>query len=242
MSDFPNGVDPARSASARSAPDGPARGGTTADESAPLGPLTGESASIRSAKAKLRAELLLRRRALPPAARAAAAARVRAALLDLVTRLTPRCVAAYVPIGSEPGGPELPDALAEAIGPDGRLLLPVLRPDLDLDWARHMAGAPLRAGDRGLREPAGTRLGVTAITEASVVVVPALAVDRRGVRLGRGGGSYDRALARVRPEAFTVALLHDGEVRDRVPAEPHDRRVRAVITPEGLLQLPAPTL
>ncbi|PZM89167.1 MAG: 5-formyltetrahydrofolate cyclo-ligase, partial [Actinobacteria bacterium] len=113
---------------------------------------------------------------------------------------------------------------------------------LDLDWARHVAGAPLRAGDRGLREPAGTRLGVTAITEASVVVVPALAVDRRGVRLGRGGGSYDRALARVRPEAFTVALLHDGEVRDRVPAEPHDRRVRAVITPEGLLQLPAPTL
>ncbi|PSK58900.1 5-formyltetrahydrofolate cyclo-ligase [Micromonospora sp. MH33] len=68
---------------------------------------------------------------------------------------------------------------------------------------------------------------------ADLVVVPALAVDRRGYRLGRGGGSYDRALARVPATVPTVALLHDGELVEVVPAQPHDRPVRFVITPGG---------
>jgi 5-formyltetrahydrofolate cyclo-ligase len=73
-----------------------------------------------------------------------------------------------------------------------------------------------------------------------MVVVPAVAVDARGARLGRGGGSYDRALARIAPETLVVALLHDGEVVDELPDEPHDRRVDAVITPgDGLVMLPA---
>jgi 5-formyltetrahydrofolate cyclo-ligase len=73
-----------------------------------------------------------------------------------------------------------------------------------------------------------------------MVVVPAVAVDARGVRLGRGGGSYDRALARVAPDTLVVALLHDGEVVEELPYEPHDRRVDAVITPSGgLVMLPA---
>ena len=55
--------------------------------------------------------------------------------------------------------------------------------------------------------------------------------------MGRGGGSYDRVLARV-GLADSVALLHDGELLPRVPAEPHDRRVHAVITPaEGLSEI-----
>jgi 5-formyltetrahydrofolate cyclo-ligase len=65
------------------------------------------------------------------------------------------------------------------------------------------------------------------------VVVPALAVDRRGVRLGRGGGSYDRALARLAAGATAVALLHDGELLDALPAEAHDRAVTAAVTPSG---------
>lgn len=85
---------------------------------------------VRSAKAELRAELLRRRRALSAAARAAADEGLRAALLELVGRLAPRCVAAYAPIGSEPGGSDLPDVLARAVSPYGRLVLPVLRSDL----------------------------------------------------------------------------------------------------------------
>ena len=68
---------------------------------------------------------------------------------------------------------------------------------------------------------------------ADVVVVPALAVDRGGVRLGRGGGYYDRALRHVRPDARLVALVFDDELVDALPVEPHDRRVTAVVTPSG---------
>jgi 5-formyltetrahydrofolate cyclo-ligase len=139
-------------------------------------------------------------------------------------------VTAYVPMAGEPGGPDLPAVLAAALPPAVDLLLPVLLPDLDLDWARY--DGTLRPAGRGLAEPAGARRGPAAVRGAALLVVPALAVDRRGARLGRGGGSYDRALARVSPRAFVVALLHDGELIDGdLPAAPHDRPVTAVITP-----------
>jgi 5-formyltetrahydrofolate cyclo-ligase len=147
-------------------------------------------------------------------------------------------VAAYVPVGSEPGGPDLPEMLAAELSPAGRLLLPVLLDDGDLDWALYEGPLRLRPGPRGLREPAGPRLGLGAISEAVMVIVPALAVDTAGMRLGRGGGSYDRALARA-GAAFTVALLHDGELVDTVPAEKHDQRVHAAITPRGGVTLSA---
>jgi 5-formyltetrahydrofolate cyclo-ligase len=151
----------------------------------------------------------------------------------------PIVVAAYVPVGREPGGPDLLEALADALPARSRLLLPVLLDDGDLDWAAYEGPASLRQGPRGLREPAGPRLGVDAIREAVLVLVPALAVDRAGLRLGRGGGSYDRALARV-TAALTVALLHDGEIVDSVPAEDHDRPVHATVTPRGGVTLSAP--
>jgi 5-formyltetrahydrofolate cyclo-ligase len=184
-----------------------------------------------SDKADARRHLLAARRALSAPVLARAAAGVREAAAHLVRRLNPAVVAAYVPIGTEPGGADLPAALAAALPPGGRLLLPLLRADLDLDWVEWARGDPLRPAGRGLREPAGPGLGTSAVGVADVVFVPAVAVDRRGRRLGRGGGSYDRALARVSPGAVTVALLHDGELLAEVPAEPHDRPVRAAITP-----------
>ncbi|MEU8296540.1 5-formyltetrahydrofolate cyclo-ligase [Micromonospora sp. NPDC048909] len=188
------------------------------------------------AKRDMRIELLAHRRELTVADRAAAAGRVQAELVALVRRLRPARMTAYVPVGSEPGGSELPEALRAALPPGGELLLPVLRPDLDLDWARYAGPGSLAAAGRGMRQPTGLRLGVSAITGAELVVVPALAVDRRGLRLGRGGGSYDRALARVPAATLTVVPLHDGELVPAVPAEPHDRPVRAVVTPAGGLR------
>jgi 5-formyltetrahydrofolate cyclo-ligase len=155
---------------------------------------------------------------------------VRATLATLATGLD--TVAAYVPLPAEPGGPELPEALAAVCA---RLLLPVVRPDLDLDWAEY-DGRLVRASF-GLREPPGPRLGPAAIASASLVIVPALAVDRRGVRLGRGGGSYDRALARVPSGTLIVAALYEDELVDALPADPHDVRVGAVVTPSGLTRL-----
>ncbi|MDG4793541.1 5-formyltetrahydrofolate cyclo-ligase [Micromonospora sp. WMMD1082] len=193
------------------------------------------------AKRAARVELLARRRARPEAERATAAARIQAELTALVRRLRPHRVAAYAPVGGEPGGPDLPATLADALPSGGKLLLPVLRDDLDLDWAVWAGPQAMVAAGRGIREPATPGLGVTAIATAELVVVPALAVDRQGVRLGRGGGSYDRALARVPQTVLTVVPLHDGELLDVLPAEPHDRTVRAVITPTGGLH-PLPAL
>jgi 5-formyltetrahydrofolate cyclo-ligase len=195
-----------------------------------------------AAKAAVRGEVLAARRALTAAQRADNAARVQAALREwipgpLATGPGSPVVTAYVPMGIEPGGADLPDVLRRVLPPRFRLLLPVLRDDLDLEWAvYHGTLAPAR---RGLREPGGPRLDVAAVADATLLVVPALAVDRRGVRLGRGGGSFDRALARAAPSARVVALLHDGELREiDLPAETHDRRVDAVITPaEGFVRI-----
>ncbi|MGC4839166.1 5-formyltetrahydrofolate cyclo-ligase [Micromonospora vinacea] len=190
-----------------------------------------EAEVTRMAKRDTRVDLLARRRSLPATTRAVAAGRVQAELVALVGRLRPNRMTAYVPVGSEPGGADLPEVLRAALPVDAELLLPVLLPDLDLDWAAYTGPDALIAAGRGIREPVGPRLGVTAVAHAELVVVPALAVDHNGRRLGRGGGSYDRALARVPEAALTVVPLHDGELVEALPAEPHDRRVRAVVTP-----------
>jgi 5-formyltetrahydrofolate cyclo-ligase len=193
----------------------------------------------RPLKTALRGRLLAARQSRTDAERHSAAAEIEKALQALVREIRPSTVAAYVPVGSEPGG-DLPSVLS----PFARVLLPALLPDGDLDWVTYRGD--LRPGPRGLLEPPGRRLGVDAITQAELVIVPALAVDRAGFRLGRGGGSYDRVLHRLAaagPEVpahplrparpMVAALLFDGELVESVPAEPHDRPVHAVITPSG---------
>jgi 5-formyltetrahydrofolate cyclo-ligase len=199
-----------------------------------------EAEKPRPSKVALRSRLLAARRTLTISAQCKAAASIQSVVLSWVRTHQPVTITAYVPIGSEPGGPDLPSALHGALPPGGRLLLPVLLNDGDLDWAAFEpigSPTPLTPGRLGLQEPTGPRLGVDAIRQASLVIVPALAVDPSGHRLGRGGGSYDRALARVSPRTLTVALLHDGELIDAVPAEPHDRHVAATITPRHGLVL-----
>ncbi len=152
-----------------------------------------------------------------------------------------RTVAAYVSVGKEPGTLALLDALhARGV----RVLLPVLLQDNDLDWGTYGGEASLtrvrHGGKMALLEPAGERLGPDAVIEADAVLLPGLAVDARGMRLGRGGGSYDRVLARLEhtgADPVLVVLLYDPEVIDRVPGEPHDRPVHAVVTPSGVRRL-----
>jgi len=142
-------------------------------------------------------------------------------------------VAAYVSVGREPGTGPL---LAGLVAAGKRVILPLLQPDNDLDWAVYRGPDSLLPARRGLLEPAGTALGPDAIGTADCVIVPGLAVDRSGLRMGRGGGSYDRALGRVPVGTFTCVVLHASEVRDEVPADPHDRQVTAVVTEVGLLR------
>lgn len=158
--------------------------------------------------------------------------------LELPELAHARTVAAYVSVGCEPGTLALLDALrARGV----HVLLPVLLPDNDLDWGAYAGADSLARIQHGrkmaLFEPAGERLGPDAVTAADVVLLPGLAVDARGMRLGRGGGSYDRVLARLEragAHPALVVLLYDSEVVERVPEEAHDRPVHAVVTPSGV--------
>jgi 5-formyltetrahydrofolate cyclo-ligase len=186
-----------------------------------------DAGAADEAKAALRATFLTRRRTRPQAARAAAAAAVSSALLRGLADV--RTFAAYVPEETEPGHGRVPAAYTQL---GARVLLPVVPAEgHELMWA--VDTGRLAAGRFGLLEPVGPRLGPTAVGAAQVVVVPALAVARDGVRLGRGGGFYDRALRHVRAGAAVVAVVFDDEFVDELPAEPHDRRVSAVVTPSG---------
>ncbi|MCH5673958.1 5-formyltetrahydrofolate cyclo-ligase [Streptomyces gilvus] len=167
-----------------------------------------------------------------------AAGALAARALELPELARARTVAAYVSVGSEPGTLALLDALcARGV----RVLLPALLPDNDLDWGAYSGEGSLarvqRGGKMALFEPTGERLGPDAVAGADVVLLPGLAVDARGMRLGRGGGSYDRVLARLEgagAHPALVVLLYDSEVVERVPAEAHDRPVHAVVTPSGV--------
>ncbi|MEV7543993.1 5-formyltetrahydrofolate cyclo-ligase [Streptomyces sp. NPDC089915] len=191
-------------------------------------------------KSALRRELLAARRALSPESRRAAADALAGSALALPELAGARTVAAYVSVGAEPGTRELLDALRDA---GKRVLLPLLLADNDLDWAAYEGPGSLaeaaHPGKMRLLEPSGPPLGPQAVTGADAVLLPGLAVDRRGMRLGRGGGSYDRVLARLEragAHPALVVLLYDDEVVARVPEEPHDHPVQAVATPSGVLR------
>ena len=192
-------------------------------------PASGDGrAGVAAAKAALRASVNDARRRLSAEQRAAAGRLIRDHVLSLPQAEMAGTVAAYFSFGTEP------DTHSLIFGMWKRgtyVILPRLRPDGDLDWASYEGPDSLVPGPRGAPEPSEPSRGVDAISRAALVLVPALAVDRRGLRLGRGGGSYDRALARVGPRVPVIAPLYDGELVDQVPAEPHDRTVSAVALP-----------
>jgi 5-formyltetrahydrofolate cyclo-ligase len=189
-------------------------------------------------KSRLRKELLAARASMSVADRRAAGRALRDTLLNLPELGMSGTVAAYLSVGAEPETTGLVYALWKR---GTYVLLPVLLPDMDLDWASYEGPDSLRSGSSspyGLLEPAEPPRGRDAIRSADLVIVPALAADRLGNRLGRGGGCYDRALARVAPSVPTIALLYDNELLDEVPAGAFDQRVRSVAQPgRGITRL-----
>ncbi len=194
-----------------------------------------EDDELRSRKVALRRQLLTERAHMAAPERSAAGRAIRDAVLSLPETQMAGTVAAYVSVGTEPDTRGLVYALWKR---GAYVLLPLLLGDNDLDWASYEGPDSLAAAPRGLLEPTEPPRGPEAVTSADLVIVPALAVDRGGRRLGRGGGSYDRALARVGAAVPTVALIYDGELLDEVPAGPRDQRVRMVARPgEGITRL-----
>ncbi len=192
---------------------------------------------VQAEKAGLRSRLLEARSRLSGDERALAGRGIRDALLSLAELQMAGTAAVYYSVGTEPDTRGLVYGLWKR---GTYVLLPVLRADGDLDWASYEGPDSLVPGPRGLLEPGEPPRGVQAVARADAVLVPALAVDRSGNRLGRGGGSYDRALARVGPLIPVIALVYDDELVDRLPADSHDVPVRAVARPaHGITALPA---
>ncbi|MEU9607747.1 5-formyltetrahydrofolate cyclo-ligase [Streptomyces sp. NPDC048057] len=189
---------------------------------------------LAAAKRSVRRDLLDARAALSPDDVRQAAEAITRHALSLPELTGARTLAAYVSVGREPGTRALLDALrARGV----RVLLPVLLADDDLDWGVYEGAEQLVRAGRGLLEPAGPRLGPDAVREADAVLLPGLAVDARGMRLGRGGGSYDRVLARLATSAAVpplIVLLYANEVVAHLPEEAHDHPVHAVVTPDGV--------
>ena len=188
-------------------------------------------------KAALRERLLAARRSVSDDVRAAEAR----ALADHVNALVNNrgTVCAYVPVGGEPGSVQMLDVLLRQAD---RVLLPVARTIADdsataLQWGEYRPGQ-LAAARFGLLEPAEPWLPPTALAEARIVLVPALAVDRTGARLGRGRGFYDRTLVLRDPHARLIAVIRDEELLDELPHEPHDVPMTHALTPgRGLVEL-----
>jgi len=183
---------------------------------------------LAAGKAALRRRLVAARAEMSGAVREAAGKLIRDHVLSLPQVAAAGTIAAYYSAGTEPATHSLVYALWKR---GSYVVLPLLLPDGDLDWASYEGPESLVPGPRGLLQPGEPSRGTGTVARADVVLVPAVAVDRSGYRLGRGGGSYDRALARVGEQVPVIALLYDSELVDAVPVAPHDQRVRAVARP-----------
>ena len=181
-------------------------------------------------KSDLRRLVLARRATVPASVRADRDRAILGHLAGIVTAGSVVC--AYVPDDDEAGGPGLLDALSRA---GARVLLPVSPSVGPLGWAEYTGPADLVPGRFGIPVPSAEPGGPELIADADLVLVPAVAVDRAGQRLGRGGGYYDRSLAYAGPRTRLIALMDAENVLDRVPVEEHDRAVDGVITEEGVL-------
>jgi 5-formyltetrahydrofolate cyclo-ligase len=194
---------------------------------------------VAAAKQTMRRRILDARAALPPDRVAADANRLAEQVLALAELADAKTVAAYYGIDSEPGTRPLLEALLDS---GRRLLLPVVTPDLELDWGVVTGLDALTTARMGLQEPTGPHLGAEAIGEADIVLCPGLAVDVRGARLGRGAGCYDGALQHVDGATPRAILVYDHEVVESVPADRTDQPVTLAVTPTRVLRFGRPPI
>ncbi|HEY4151905.1 MAG TPA: 5-formyltetrahydrofolate cyclo-ligase, partial [Pseudolysinimonas sp.] len=115
-----------------------------------------------------------------------------------------------------------------------RVLIPVSRADGLLDWASY-DGEAEDIDVLGMPTPTGELLGPIAINEVDLILVPAAAVDRSGMRMGWGMGYFDKTLGSMEACPPVYAVIFDDELVDSVPRERHDMPVNGVVTPGGIV-------
>ncbi|MDX2259546.1 MAG: 5-formyltetrahydrofolate cyclo-ligase [Hyphomicrobiaceae bacterium] len=182
-------------------------------------------------KTALRADMRARRVEAHAQQRASAGARLAALAAEVAARAPawPAVVSGFLPIGNEIDVEPLMQALAAR---GASLALPVIEKKAHpLQFRQWTPGAALETKAWGIREPGADAV----IVEPDLLLVPLLAVDRAGYRLGYGGGFYDRTLARLRAMKPVVAIgvAYDAQLVDAVPRESYDERLDGLLTPSG---------
>lgn len=185
-------------------------------------------------KRALRAELRERRQLLSQAQLDAAAQGIRVQLDALVDGIGARSVSCFLSTMTEPGTREFVEA---AVARGIRVLLPVTRTDGLLDWAVATPDGDETEGLFGLPEPVGELLGPIAVNDVDLLIIPAAAVDRSGMRLGWGRGYFDKTIGSMERCPPVYAVIYDSELLDDVPREIHDQPVTGVVTPTQTITL-----
>jgi 5-formyltetrahydrofolate cyclo-ligase len=190
--------------------------------------------AIRGAKATLRQAVLQRRRIRPDDQRDEDDHGRFDQLRRFLAGSDLGTAACYLSAAPEPGTLRL---IAWLASQNVRVLLPVITEPAEEDqifgapdWAPYGGPDMLRTGRLSLIEPATEPVGAEALGAAELIITPGLAGNAHGLRLGRGGGWYDRALEHADPAAAVVMLLNDDEVVEVIPTHPWDRRVDAIAT------------
>ncbi|MBX3086964.1 MAG: 5-formyltetrahydrofolate cyclo-ligase [Cryobacterium sp.] len=184
-------------------------------------------------KRALRAELRRRRHNLTSSERENATAGFTENLVNLASDLRVTSLAAYLPAQDEPN---IRPFLDWAEDQNIRVLLPVSRDDGLLDWAVSTDGE--QQGLHGMPEPVGELLGPIAINDVDLIIAPAAAVDKTGMRMGWGRGYFDRTLGSMERCPPVYAVVFDNELVESVPTELHDKKVNGVVTPSAITALP----
>lgn len=179
---------------------------------------------VATLKRELRENLKARRAALAYDPEHSAELNVRLAEICLSNGAAK--IACYLPFGNEPDTELFIDW---AIENEIEVLLPVSNSDGSLSWVKYEGET--ETGIFGFAEPAGEKVEFNGI---DLLVIPALAIDRNGMRLGKGKGYYDRLLGAMADAPPTVAVVFDDELLDSVPSEPHDKPVDAAVTPSQI--------
>lgn len=190
------------------------------------------SLGIPASKAELRRSFLAIRAGTSVATHATEAEKI----TSVAAHWAATTICAYLPCAQEPGALALLDMWREQ---GSQVLLPIT-PAIPgpLKWARYQGKQALTPGRfPGLLEPSGPQFEPEVISTAALIVVPAVAVDHSGVRLGRGGGYYDRSLPLAAPQAHLIGIVRDNELVIKLPEEKHDVLLTHVLTPSGGLQV-----
>ncbi|WP_353113986.1 5-formyltetrahydrofolate cyclo-ligase [Microbacterium sp.] len=190
---------------------------------------------VEQQKRALRADLRERRQLLSDAQREAAAEGIRSQLDALVAAHGARSISCFLSTTTEPG---TWDFVRGAVQRGIRVLLPVTRSDGLLDWAVADDTDAVAEGLFGLPEPTGEVLGPIAVNDVDLMIIPAAAVDRTGMRMGWGRGYFDKTIGSMLRCPPVYAVIYDSEVLDSLPREVHDQPVTGVVTPTQTIVLP----